>query len=84
MVSKKVSWICDVRGWAYENLADRYSGELKNYSHKKEFMREAGIKKNKKDIIVVFNPQYLKYLDKKDFSKVILRLDGFRPLGFFK
>lgn len=76
-----ILWVCDVHGWAYEILAQRYSGLLPQHSHEFAYVAEdwgaaRAVIERPHDVVVCFSPRYLRFFPDK--QNVLLRLDGHR------
>lgn len=81
---KKIAWIADQPGWAYDNRAQRLSALLPHYEHEvvmnplanhgESLIRMAGA-----DIIVCPDPRLLPFIPYR--KKVILHLNAIKIFG---
>jgi len=78
----KIKWICDVKGWAYDNIANSIIKHTRQHKHTKVFISEKKeFNTEKDDVIILFSPRYFRYLKNQEEKKTIVRLDGFRAFG---
>jgi len=84
MSKPKIIWLCDVKGWAYDNRAQQLSRLLHEYDHEVIYWTEyAGADLTSKletaDMIVVMHPSAFKFVP--DGKKSIAMLTGHRGLA---
>jgi len=79
MFKQKITWLCDVDGWAYNNRAKLLSESMSNYDHEIMFgVNNINEKAKNSDIIVVMYLHALKHISKVFDNKIIVTLSGNR------
>jgi glycosyltransferase involved in cell wall biosynthesis len=73
--NKKILWIVDRKGWAYEQRAELLSRKLDRYDHELAYMHER-MDVNNADIVICPYPSFLKSFERR--QGVIQYLGGYR------
>ena len=81
----KIAWLCDCKGWAFENRAKAISKLLPDYEHEIRVLKtEESFNFDDFDIVVCDFLPWINFIGEDDKPKLILGLRSFRALKIYE